>query len=330
MIKPALAAPVQERNSPFSDAIDCQCARVAALFNEVMRSKVVFGFVAAFGSFVLLALFGGNYLIQNNKAYLLERAAQALGRKISADHIEVAFWPLGALLSRVVVAADLNLTAPEILHAKTVEVSFKFWPLLLGRIEPCNIVLEAPVLTIAREGGNDAVEANARRSKKRQSRGARGDAAPLAETPRTAPTLLPFPLQISNGTVRYHSNSGASEVLASQIQLRMIEVISGGPIDVELDAAVTAPTHNLKFRGRIGVNAGAGDYRDVPIDVALRFEALDMGKINRALPGPIKSLPKILQFDGIYTTRNLTISGSLRHPTIKGAINGSDASVRFD
>lgn len=330
MIKAALAAPVQERNSPFSDAVDCQSASVAALLTAGMWKKVVLGFVAAFGSFVLLALFGGNYLIQNNKAYLLEKAAQALGRNVSARHIEFALRPLGARLTDVVVAADLNLTAPGILQAKSVEVWFKLWPLLLGRIEPRNIALEAPVLTIAQEGGNDAVEASARRSKKRRSRAARGDAAPAA-TAHTAPTfLLPFPLQISNGTVHYYNNSGANEVLASQIQLRMTEVNSGGPIDVELDAAVTAQTPNLKFRGRIGIDTEAGDYRDVPIDVALQFEALDMGKINRALAAPIKSLPRILQFDGVYTTRHLTISGSLRHPKIKGAINGSDASVRFD
>lgn len=295
-----------------------------------MRQKVVLGLFGAFSFFLVLALLGGNYLIRNNQAYMLERAARSLGRTVTAAHVDVAFWPVSARLSSVVVAADLSSAAAELLQAKAVKVEIKFWPLFLGRFVPSNIVLESPVLTILRDDSESAGETSPRRSKRRQRRTAIAENPASAVTPSTAPMLLPLPLQISNGTIRYHDERSEKQVLASHIQLRMTAVSSDGPMDIDLDASVTAATPNLKLKGRVGPGIGAGDYRDIPIDLALQVASLDMGKLHHALPSLKKSLPRVLQFDGVYSTKDLTIKGSLNNPSIKGAIKGSDASVRFD
>lgn len=295
-----------------------------------MRQKIVFGAIGVFSLLVLLALFGGGYLIRNSKEILLEKAAQSLGRKVSAEHVEVGFWPLEARLTRVVVAADLSSAAAEFLQAKSAAVELRFWPLFLGKLVPRNLVLESPVLTIARDEGNSTGDTSPRRARKRQRQNAIVESKAPPAAPSSPAVWLPFPLQISNGTIRYRNEHSENDLLASHVQLRIRETLSDGPMEVELDAAVTTPTPNLKFKGRIGPIAGLSDYRDIPIDVALQVEALDMGKINRALPTLKKGLPQALQFDGVYGTRDLRVVGSLNNPSIKGTIKGSDASVRFD
>ncbi len=55
-----------------------------------------------------------------------------------------------------------------------------------------------------------------------------------------------------------------------------------------------------------------------------------MGKVNGAMPELKKGLPKVLQFDGVYSTQDLKFKGSLNNLSLKGAITGTDASARFE
>ena len=81
---------------------------------------------------------------------------------------------------------------------------------------------------------------------------------------------------------------------------------------------------------RIGPIAGARDYRDVPLDGDINADALDLGKVNTALPQFRKALPRALRFDGIYTIQGLKFKGTLNNLSLKGAVTGTDASFRFE
>jgi hypothetical protein len=91
-----------------------------------------------------------------------------------------------------------------------------------------------------------------------------------------------------------------------------------------------ATKQNLKFKSRVGPIAGNRDYRDVFLDGDIRADALDLGKVNSALPQLKKALPKALRFDGVYTIDDLKFKGTLNHLSLKGAVTGTDASVRFE
>lgn len=295
-----------------------------------MHKKIIIRLTVGLSALLILALLGSNYLVQSNKTYLLDKAAQSLGRKISASRIEITLWPIGARLFDAVVFADLSPSAADVLQARTLHVELRSLPLLTGRFEPSRIVLESPVFTLARDESKHNEEMNRPRSKRRSRRDS------VAATPASAPpqdrrpTVIFLPLEISNGTLRHQNRTSGSELLASQIQLRVAGANSDGSFQVELEAAVLAAKPNLKVAGRFGPVEGIDDYRDIPIDGTLQVDALDMGKVNSTIPEFKKALPRVLQFDGVYSTKDLTIKGSLSKPRLKGAITGTDASVRFE
>src|SRR6266540_3244095 len=71
-------------------------------------------------------------------------------------------------------------------------------------------------------------------------------------------------------------------------------------------------------------------YRDVHLDGEIGADALDLGKVNTALPQFRKALPEALRFDGVYTIKDLKFKGTLNNLSLKGAVSGTDASFRFE
>lgn len=295
-----------------------------------MDKKIILGLGAASAALLIVALFGVRYLIDSNKTYLLDKAAQSLGRKVTAQRVEVTLWPIGVRLFDAVVTNDLSPTAAEFLQATMARVELRFLPLLAGRFEPNLIALESPTFTIAR--GDDAQNDDpSRRRPKERSRRTTVKSTTSSSSPQDGRSVLVLlPVQISNGTLRQRRSETASEVVATQIQLRIAGSNTDGPFDIELEAAVMAAKINLKIGGRFGPVAGVQDYRNIPIDGNLQLEALDMGKVNSVIPQLKKGLPKVLQFDGVYSTKGLVFKGTLNNPSLKGAITGSDVSVKFE
>ena len=137
-------------------------------------------------------------------------------------------------------------------------------------------------------------------------------------------------LNVTNGTLRYRDLTNGRELTATQINLKVNDFEWDEPFDIQLEAAVMADKHNLKFKSRVGPIAGSTDYRDVPVDGEIHADAFDMGKVNTALPQFRKALPKALRFDGVYTIKDLKFKGTLNNLSLKGAVTGTDASFRFE
>ena len=76
--------------------------------------------------------------------------------------------------------------------------------------------------------------------------------------------------------------------------------------------------------------AGSSEYRDVPFDGEFNADALDLGRINRALQSCSQNLPEVLRFDGIYTIEKLQFKGIPSSLSLKGAVTGTEASFRFE
>ena len=97
-----------------------------------------------------------------------------------------------------------------------------------------------------------------------------------------------------------------------------------------MEAAVNAAKPNLQLKSWIGSIAENRDFRDVPLAGELNATALDLGKVNKALPRLRRALPRALRFDGIYTIKELKFKGTLNNLSLKGAVTGTDASFRFE
>ena len=292
-----------------------------------MGKKVIAGLMIASGALLILALLNFNRLVQRNKTYLLAEAEQSLGLKISPERIEVTLWPISARLIDVTVSGDRALSTEDLLRAKAIAVELKFLPLLTGRLRARRVALDSPVLTIVRD---DSGRDNASGSRKSARKPSVSNTPTTTEKQDTAPFFIIAPLKISNGTLRYRDQRTGRELTVTQIHLEVDGAEPDEPFQVELEAAVMAAKTNVRLKGSFGPMAAVLDYRDVPMDGNMQVDALDMGKINNALPRFKKALPRVLQFDGIYSTKELKFKGSLNHLSLKGAVTGTDASVRFE
>lgn len=294
-----------------------------------MRKRIIGSVLLALTGVVILAALNVNVLVRHNQDYLLGRVAQTLGRTVSADKIEVTFTPFGAHLVNVAIADDPAFSAGELLRAKDIQVELRLLPLLIGQLRLKQIVLESPLITIVRDtDGRYNFESPAGNEKSEPHRTDRSKKP--STTKRDNQSFLVASLNISDGTLRYRDLKIGGELVVTQIKLTVGDFESDEPVEFQLEAAVMAAKTNLKFNSRVGPIAGIDDYRDVPIDGAIHADALDLGKVNRALPQFRKALPRQLRFDGIYDIKDLKFKGTLNDLSLKGAVSGTDASFRFE
>jgi uncharacterized protein involved in outer membrane biogenesis len=299
-------------------------------YSEAMRKRIMRSVVLALISVLVLVLLNVNLLVRRNKDYLIGQMEQAMERKISIDTIEVALWPVGARFVNFVMADDPAFSRADFVRAKDLRIHFRALPLLLGRLRLKEIVLESPVITIVRDArGRYNFTSHAGDGKNGQDSINSGKKA-SAEKEDGRLFLVAF-LTVSDGTLLYRDLKNGGELTATQINLKVNDFNWDEPFDVHLEAAVMASKQNLKFNIRIGPVAENRGYRDVPLDGDIQADALDLGKINAALPQFEKALPKALRFDGIYSTvKELKFKGTLNNLSLRGAVTGTDASFRFE
>jgi AsmA protein len=294
-----------------------------------MRKRILGGVVLALSGILVLTALNLNFLVRRNKDYLIGLAEQALGRKLTVDEIDVTFWPVGARLVNFALADDPAFSADAFLRAKDLRVGLRLLPLLIGQFRLKGMVLESPLITIVRDArGRYNFASHADNEKNDRASADRGKEASSEKKDGTM--FLVASLNVSDGTLRYRDLKNGGELTATQINLKVNDFEWDEPFDIQLEAAVMAAEHNLKFKSRVGPIAGNRDYRDVPLDGDIRADALDLGKVNTALPQFRKALPEALRFDGVYTIKDLKFKGTLNNLSLKGAVTGTDASFRFE
>ena len=294
-----------------------------------MRKRIIGAVVLAMSGVLVLTVLNVNFLVRRNKDYLIGQVEQALGRKMTVDKIEVTFTPVGARLVNFAMADDPAFSAAAFLRAKDLQVDLRLLPLLIGQFRLKRLVLESPVITIVRDArGQYNFASNARNEK--SDRESADISKNASDRKQDSQLFLVASLNVSDGTLRYRDLKNGSELTATLINLEVNDFEWDEPFDIQLEAAVMAAKHNLKFKSRVGPIAGNRDYRDVPLDGDIRADALDLGKVNNAMPQLRKALPKALRFDGVYTIKDLKFKGTLNNLSLKGAVTGTDASFRFE
>ena len=294
-----------------------------------MRKRIIGAVVLAMSGVLVLTVLNVNFLVRRNKDYLIGQVEQSLGRKITVDKIEVTLTPVGARLVNFAMADDPAFSAAAFLRAKDLQVDLRLLPLLIGQFRLKRLVLESPVITIVRDArGQYNFASNARNEK--SDRESADISKNASDRKQDSQLFLVASLNVSDGTLRYRDLKNGSELTATLINLEVNDFEWDEPFDIQLEAAVMAAKHNLKFKSRVGPIAGNRDYRDVPLDGDIRADALDLGKVNNAMPQLRKALPKALRFDGVYTIKDLKFKGTLNNLSLKGAVTGTDASFRFE
>jgi len=293
-----------------------------------MRKRIIAAVALALSGVLVLAVLNVNFLVRHNKDYLIGRIEQALGRKVTVDKIEVTLSPVGARLLNFAMADDLAFSADTFLSTKDLRVDLRFLPLLIGQFRFKRLVLESPLITIVRDARGQYNFESSPGNEKRDRKSVDGKDSSAKQ--QDSPLFLIASLNISDGTLRYRDLKNSGELTVTQINLKVNDFEWDEAFDIELEAAVMAAKHNLKFKSRVGPIAGNPDYRNVPFDGDIHVDALDLGKVNAVLPQFRKALPRALRFDGVYSIDDLKFKGTLNNLSLKGAVTGTDASFRFE
>jgi len=117
-----------------------------------MRKWMIAGTVLVFLCvMVVLALLSVNSLINRNRDYLVNRAEQALGRKVSVGKVGVSLWNgIGVRLNDFSLSDDPSFSSGEFIRAKDLQVNLKILPLLSKEIEIKRLILHKPVIGVRR------------------------------------------------------------------------------------------------------------------------------------------------------------------------------------
>ena len=278
-------------------------------------------------SVLVLIVLNANFLARRNKDYWIGLLEQALDRKISAEKIDVTFIPVGVRLVNFAMADNPAFSNNAFIRANELQVHFRLLPLLLVKFRPEQVVLVSPFVTIVRNAKGEYNFTS--RSPKSERNAGDGGTNPSGHS-QNRQSIVISALKVSDGTLRYLDSANGGELTATQIDLNVNNFEWNEPFEIKLEAAVMAAQRNLKFKSRIGPIAETKDYGDVFLDGDIQVNDLDLGKINRVAPQLQKFLPKELRFEGVYTIRDLKFRGTLNNLSLKGAVTGTDASVRFE
>jgi uncharacterized protein involved in outer membrane biogenesis len=287
--------------------------------------------------FVLLVFCGalGLYtfavLLSSNKSFLLQHLEQRLGRKISAGQVRVTVIPgIGVHFNDLVMVDDPAFSRGVFVTANSLQVNVHFWPLLLQQLRIKKVILHDPLINIVRnQAGVYNFSSLGLQSTRNESVGAAESSRAPAE--HAMPLLTSFSLiQVFNGRIRYLDQKDGSDLTVSHLDLKIAELNYENSFQLEMAMAVFAAKQNLQLKTAVGPLDSHSSLRDLPFDGELRADAIDMGRIRAALPVIKKELPRALDLRGVYTIKALRFKGTLNKPWLKGAVEGTDASFRFE
>jgi len=279
-----------------------------------------------------LALWNVNTLIKRNKDFLLDQAQRSLGRKVGVGDIEVTFLTgIGVRLHDFTLSDDPAFSSSDFVRAKDLQVNLKLLPLLSRQFQVKRMILHKPVINIIRNAKKEYNFSTIGGKKEEPVKKSKPDKKDRAESEgkKIPPAFLVSVVDISDGELRYRDLRDGGDLELKQIDLKVKDFDFGQPFTVELAMAILAAKQNLMLKSRVGPLAADVDFRDTPLDGDLTVDALDMRKVKAALPRLKRVLPKALDFEGIYSIKDLKFKGTLNHLSLKGAIEGTDGSMRF-
>jgi AsmA protein len=269
-----------------------------------------------------------NALIARNKDYLISQAEQALGRDISVGEVEATLLSgIGVRLSNFAMADDPAFSSDEFVRAKDLQVNLRFWPLLRKEFEVKRVILHDPTIRVIRNKagvfnfstiGKDKDKKAAEKEKKER--------APKEDVP---PALLVSLIDISGGDVRYIDRKDGSDLHVQQIDLKVTDLDFNQPFSVRLAAAVYADKQNLNLTGKFGPLQRNSDPNQVPMDVQVDIDRLDMTRLKKAAPNLKNVFPKELDLSGVFRVKDLRFKGTLKDLALSGAIEGTDGAIRY-
>lgn len=271
-----------------------------------------------------------NSLIASNRARILAKASDSLGRKVDVQNISASLgWGVSVDLSGVSIADDPRFSDKPFVTASDIYAKVAILPLLHRQIEVDRLSLKQPVVRIIRNQGG---EMNVSTIGHKPS-GA-GEAAPSAGAPAkpsappagqplgTAPLTATQPqpaagaalagvsissFAIDNGTITY-AQSGAKPLQISSLNLDVENLSVTSPVTLTLSMAALGTSKNLTLNGTVGplMKNGIIDTTAIPLALTAGVGPLTLADL-RAMPQLASAIPATVRITNpVSATAKLT------------------------
>ena len=290
--------------------------------------KWILGIVAAIVVLAIAALLAVPYVVDTPRiqAYIASNATQTLGRPVKFASVSVRVLPLPAVeLHDLEVAEDPKFGTTPFLKLKTGRIRLRLFPLLTGRVELGDIVLDKPVVTVLQAAdGRLNISTLGTGTGPKPAEPGRPPAEP--GRPSGSPGAAGAGVAISRvtldgGIVTYVAH-GKGDAL-TQYRLENLDVtVTGGATQLGFkgDAKVQPGGLALKISdGTVGLQPGR-PLTDAALRGKVAVEGKDIKDLAAAAAGPSPEYGGSLK-------GTLTLGGTVGAPTAAGEVQMSPLTV---
>ncbi|HEX9444762.1 MAG TPA: AsmA family protein [Candidatus Binatia bacterium] len=278
-----------------------------------------------------LALMNLNSLINRNKAYLLAKAQESLGRQLGVGDIALTLWGgIGVRLKQFSLSDDPAFSKEPFVRAADLQVNMKLLPLLRKELQVRNLVLHEPVINVIRDksGQFNFSTIGGAKEKREKEKVEREKKEKAAGAP---PALEVALVDVDGGEIHYLDNARGVDFRATQVDFKIKDINYDRPIDVTLEAAVLgAAKQNFKLKGRVGPVGPKADFTNLPIEGDIELDTISLANLEKTLPGFSQKLPKGLGLAGNVGAKS-RVTGRLGKdtlPDVSGTLSLSGVSAR--
>jgi uncharacterized protein involved in outer membrane biogenesis len=279
--------------------------------------RVLFDIGGAIGVIALIAVgivgyayFNLNSIIEANRARLLARLSNAIGRPVEAAGIKTSFGRgISIEVTGVKIDDDDAFSQLPFVEADEVFLKVKFIPLLYRDLEVTDLILSQPQIRIVRdEAGALNVTTIAKNHRgvggheKRRSGGAwfgggLGSSSEATGAPvRGGVSIKTF--TIENGRIVYvDKQSRGARATINSVNVKVDDFSLTAPFDIAIHAAVFGDSRNLQVSGTAGpiIQDGAIDVGAIAVAFNAMMGPLTLSQI-RSVPDLAKAVPPALSF----------------------------------
>ena len=290
--------------------------------------KWVLGIVAAIVVLAIVALAAVPYLVDTPRiqAYIASNATQTLGRPVKFSSVSVRVLPLPAVqLHDLEVAEDPKFGTSPFLKLKTGRIRLRLLPLLTGRVELGDIVLDKPIVTVVQtaDGRLNISTLGTGANAKPPAEPARPSAEPgRPSSPSAAGGAIAISRVTVDGGVITYVSRGKGDAL-TQYRVEDLKVtVTGGATQLAFqgDAKVQPGGLTLKLSDGVVAPAPGRPLSDATLRGKVGLEGKDIKELAAAAAGPSPEYGGSLK-------GTLALGGTVGAPTAAGEVQMSPLTV---